>query len=1083
VVRFSRIGNLVLARLSMKSRNYLIASGVVLVCFLIAGNRAVSAQQAGPAATANVDFQRQVRPILSDNCFHCHGPDEATRMVGLRLDTQEGAFEKRESGAVIVPGNPNGSLLYQRITAQDPAQRMPPESSHKVLTEDQKKILREWIDQGASWKQHWAFVPVSKPALPAVQEQSWIRNPIDAFILAKLQASGLKPSGETDKRTLIRRVSLDLTGLPPEPAEVEAFVKDDSKTAYEKLVDRLLASKHWGEHRARYWLDAARYADTHGVHVDNYREMWPYRDWVIDAFNRNLSFDRFTIEQLAGDLLPDRTFEQRIASGFHRCNVTTNEGGVIPEEVDAIYAKDRVDTTGTVWLGLTVGCATCHDHKFDPISARDFYSLAAFFRNTTQPTMDGNISDTPPIVVVPRVEDRVRWERLNRETAEVRNRMERARREESGAFRKWLKSDARQSLTTPLDAASELLALQFASEVKVTRSGQTTNLTMPEGIMAGEGATPAARALHFSANSSLELANVDYFASDKPFSLAVWMYQPKREDNFTIVSQSDPKDKGRGWALEVNSRQPSFKLIGDEGKGLRVSAGFFEQFKVGTWNHLLVTYDGSRQPAGLLLFLNGKKSTVQIGDQAEPLKGEIRTTAPLRFGNEGTRFFQGGALTDFRAFNRVLTEEEAYLVSLWSTLAGGLEKPVEELTASQREAFHAYFLNHRDSRYRDWAAKLHRFAGERRQIRQRGSVTHVMEERAGSKPMAHILHRGQYDQPREQVEPNVPAALPPLPASYPRNRLGLARWLVEPSNPLMARVTVNRFWQEVFGTGIVKTSEDFGSQGEPPTHPELLDWLAADFRDSGWDVKRLFRLMVTSAAYRQSALANEEKLKVDPDNRLLSRGPRFRMAGEMVRDYALAASGLLVPKIGGPSVKPYQPDGVWEAVAMEGSNTRFYKRDAGEKLYRRSLYTFWKRSAPPASMDIFNAPTRESCTVRRERTNTPLQALVTLNDPQFVEAARHLAQRALQEEGRGHFDRQLDYMTLHLLSRTFQPTERSIARRAFQDYLDYYASHPEDARKLLSVGESSPEEGPIADSAALTMMANQIMNLDEVLNK
>ncbi len=642
----------------------------------------MSAQQAGAAATASVDFQRQVRPILSDNCFHCHGPDEATRMVSLRLDTQEGAFEKRESGSVIVPGNPNGSLLYQRITAKDAAQRMPPEASHKVLTDDQKRILKDWIDQGAAWKQHWSFVPVTRPPVPVVKAQTWVKNPIDAFILTKLEASGLEPAVEADKRTLIRRVSLDLTGLPPEPAEVEAFLKDDSKNAYEKVVDRLLASKRWGEHRARYWLDAARYADTHGVHVDNYREMWPYRDWVIDAFNRNLSFDRFTVEQLAGDLLPNRTFDQQIASGFHRCNVTTNEGGVIPEEVDAIYAKDRVDTTGAVWLGLTVGCATCHDHKFDPISSKDFYSLAAFFRNTTQPTMDGNISDTPPIVVVPRLEDRARWERLNQETEEARNQMERARREESGGFRKWLKSDTRQSLNTPLDAASELLALELASEVKAKQAGQTRTVPLPEGITVGEGAIATTRALHFGANAKLELANLDYFASDKPFSLAVWMYQPKREDNITIVSQSDPQEKGRGWALEVNSRQPSFKLIGDEGKGLRVSAGFFEQFKVGTWNHLLVTYDGSRQPAGLLLYLNGKKSGVQIGDQAEPLKGEIRTAAPLRFGSEGTRFFQGGAMHDFRAFNRVLTEEEARLVSLWSTIAGALQKPAEQLTSS-----------------------------------------------------------------------------------------------------------------------------------------------------------------------------------------------------------------------------------------------------------------------------------------------------------------------------------------------------------------------------------------------------------------
>jgi len=1067
----------------MKPRNYAATGLVALLLSALVWSLSIDAQQRGGPAAVGVDFQRQVRPILSDNCFQCHGPDEATRLANLRLDTEEGAFEKRESGTVIVRGNPNGSLLYQRIVEKDISRRMPPETSHKVLTEEQKSILKEWIEQGATWKQHWSFVPPKRPAVPVVKDPAWVKNPIDAFILARLESAGLRPGEEADRRVLIRRLALDLTGLPPEVGLVEAFVNDGSKNAYEKVVDRLLSSPRWGEHRARYWLDAARYADTHGIHVDNYREMWPYRDWVIDAFNRNLPFDRFTVEQLAGDLLPNRTSDQQIASGFHRCNVTTNEGGVIPEEVEAIYAKDRVDTTGTVWLGLTVGCSTCHDHKFDPISMKDFYSLAAFFRNTTQPTMDGNISDTPPIVVVPKPEDRALWERLNRESRETRERMEQMRSQESRAFRKWFNSSARGSLRTPLDAASELLALEVAGDLQMRRSGQTTSVPLPAGITVSDGATPATQALRFGANAKLELANLHSFSSDKAFSVAVWMFQPKREDNFTIASQYDSKEKGRGWALEVNSRQPSFKLVGDDGKGLRVSAGFLEQFKAGTWNHVLATYDGSRQPAGLALYLNGKRSTVQIGDRAEPLKGEIRTTAPLRLGNEGSRFFEGGALNDFRAFNRVLTEEEARLVSLWQTLSSGLEQPAGQLADSQREAFHVYFLNHRNARYRGLAAKLHRLSGERRQIRQRGAITHVMEERAGSKPMAKILYRGQYDQPRDAVEPNVPGALPPMSAALPRNRLGLARWLVDPSNPLVARVTVNRFWQEVFGSGIVKTSEDFGSQGQPPAHPELLDWLALEFRDSGWDVKRLFRLMVTSAAYRQSAFASEDKLKADPENRLISRGPRFRIEGEMVRDYALFASGLLAPTIGGPSVKPYQPEGIWEAVAMEGSDTRFYKRDSGDKLYRRSLYTFWKRSAPPASMDIFNAPTRESCTVRRERTNTPLQALVTLNDPQFVEAARKLARHAIQEGG-SQFDRQLDFMTLRLLSRTFKQSERAIATSAYRDYLSYYKAHPDDAGKLLSVGESKHREDlPAADAAALTMVANQIMNLDEVLNK
>ncbi len=1047
--------------------------------FFVAAQSAL-AQKSPPSA---VDFQRVVRPILSDACFHCHGPDPNTRLADLRLDTRDGAFAKRENGTPVVSGQPNASLIYQRITDSDPSRRMPPEYSHKTLTSEQKGIIKRWIEEGASWKEHWAFSAPVRPELPAVKKTTWSRNPIDAFILARLEAAGLEPAPEADRRTLVRRLSLDLTGLPPEPKDVEDFVNDNSKDAYEKLVDRFLKSEHWGEHRGRYWLDAARYADTHGIHVDNYREMWPYRDWVIDAFNRNLSFDRFTIEQIAGDLLPERTFEQQIASGFHRCSVSTNEGGVIAEEVEAMYAKDRVDTTGTVFLGLTVGCATCHDHKFDPISTKDFYSLTAFFRNTTQPTMDGNVPDTPPVVVVPREDDRQRWNRLNSEDTEIRKRMQQERRSAGRGFEKWLHSRERSSLSEPLDAGSRLLSILLGEAVKLDSHGQTTAIALPEGVTMGPAPVDGRRALHFDASGKLELPNQEYFSSDKPFSLSAWVHQPKREDNFIVASQSDPEDKNRGWGLEINARQTSFRLVGDEGKSIRVSAGFFQQWKPGTWHHIAVTYDGSRQQAGLALYVDGKQSPIQIGDQIQPLPGEIRTRSPLRLGNEGTRFFHGGAIADFRLYTRAITEEEAQLASLWPVMESYLSKAEPDLKAEEKDAFHLYYLNHRDSGYKKLAARQQALAVERREIRKRGAVTLVMQEKPDSKPMAHILFRGQYDQPRDAVEPNVPAALPPMPASFPRNRLGLAQWLVQPSNPLMARVTVNRFWQEIFGTGIVKTSEDFGSQGQAPSHPELLDWLAVEFRESGWDVKKFFRLMVTSAAYRQSASTTAEKLGIDPDNRLLSRGPRFRMDAEMVRDYALSAGELLVPTIGGPSVKPYQPDGIWEAVAMLGSNTRFYKRESGDKLYRRSLYTFWKRSAPPASMDIFNAPTRENCTVRRERTNTPLQALATMNGTQFVEASRHLAQLAMTKAG-GKIDRELDFITDRVLARAFEERERAIVRKAYEDYRSYYEGSPDDAKKLLSVGESKadPNLKP-SDFAALTMIASQVLNLDEALNK
>ena len=688
----------------------------VVSCLLISN---LSGQQSPtkPTPAQGVDFQRVVRPILSDACFHCHGPDKNTRMVDLRLDTREGAFTARENGTPIVPGNSKASLVYQRITEQDSSRRMPPESSNKTLTLEQKDILKRWIEEGATWKEHWSFVPPVRQAVPSVKTTAWIRNPIDQFILAKLEAAGLQPGPEADRRTLIRRVSLDLTGLPPAPEEVEAFVNDRSKDAYEKLVDHLLASNRWGEHRARYWLDAARYADTHGIHVDNYREMWPYRDWVIQAFNRNLPFDRFTIEQLAGDLLPNRTLDQQIASGFHRCNVTSNEGGLIVEEFEAIYAKDRVDTTGTVWLGLTVGCATCHDHKFDPISQKDFYSMAAFFRNTTQPTMDGNIPDTPPIVVVPREEDRARWNQISQEESAVRGQMQHARATPDSAFEAWLGSDGRRTLSSPLEPASQLLTISVMDQLRVETGHRSSEITIPQGVTLGEDSTLGRKALYFDTTGTVELPNFDAFAVDKPFSVAAWIYCPKESDSFVVASQLDAADKSRGWLIDINGRIPALRLIGDEGKSIHVAAGFAQQLKVGTWNHLVVTYDGSGEQPGIGLYLNGNTIPTQGGDESPQLAGDIRTLAPLRLGSDGGRYFHGGAVADFRIFTQALSAEEAYLVSFWPTLEAARNKQTEQLTTQERDGFHLYFLNQKDSNYRALAAKLLAFDAERRQIR------------------------------------------------------------------------------------------------------------------------------------------------------------------------------------------------------------------------------------------------------------------------------------------------------------------------------------------------------------------------------
>jgi hypothetical protein len=1018
-----------------------------------------------------VDFQRQVRPILSENCFLCHGPDQGTRMADLRLDTREGAFATRKNGVPIVPGKPDESLLIKRVFAEKPAMRMPPLTSHRTLTQPQKETLKAWIAEGAPWKEHWSFIAPVRPALPAVTDSAWVRNPIDQFILAKLEERGLKPAAEADRSTLIRRVTLDLTGLPPTPAEVKAFLNDRAPNAYEKVIDRLLASPRFGEHRARYWLDAARYADTQGLHIDNYREMWPYRDWVINAFNRNVPFDRFTIEQLAGDLLPGATLDQKIASGFQRCNVTTNEGGSIPEEVAAMYAKDRADTTGTVWMGLTVGCATCHDHKFDPISQKDFYSLTAFYRNNTQNPMDGNIPDTPPTVVVPIAEDRNRWEELNRERTRLREAIAKAKgAAEIGP------------VTKPWNESS--VALELVPE----------KAALSEGVTLGDGPAGANGALHFAKDSSLTLPNVSLIDADKPFTIATRVYLPKAKEpketrTYVIASQfeaepqeksEDDRDRRRGWVITFGTQGPSIKLAGAEGKYL--SGRPDPEFKVQpeAWYHLVFTYDGSRDRKGLRLYVNGQPvEGFGTGEDILPLQSSINTGAPLRLGNDKKSYFPDGAISEFLVLNHRVDEEQAELLASWNSVAGLVGKDATQLTEADRRALTSFSVLQNSPEVK----QLRKVDAEREAIARRGAVTFVMQEKTDTQPVAHILNRGQYDQPKEEVRANVPSALPPMPASFPRNRLGLAQWLVSPSNPLTARVTVNRFWQEVFGTGIVKTAEDFGSQGQPPSHPELLDWMAVEFRESGWDVKKFFRMVVTSAAYCQSAAVTDEKLQKDPDNRLLSRGPRFRMDAEMVRDYALAASGLLAPAIGGPSVKPYQPVNIWETVAMKESNTRHYQPDTGEKLYRRSMYTFWKRSAPPASMDIFNAPSREGCTVRRERTNTPLQALVTMNDPQFVEAARALAQNALLSS-RGNPDRGFDFMATRLLARNLNAKERIVVEHSYRDYLSYYDSKPEDAAKLLSTGESkaNPKLSKL-EFAAMTMVANELFNLDEVLVK
>jgi mono/diheme cytochrome c family protein len=991
-----------------------------------------------PAAGAGdrVGFNRHIRPILAENCFSCHGPDSAARKADLRLDRREAALQ---AGA-LAPGKPDESELIARITAEDPSQVMPPPASHKRLTAAQKQLLRQWIAEGAEYQPLWSFLAPQRPSLPTVKNRAWARTAIDLFILAALEQRGLEPAPEADRRTLARRASLDLTGLPPSPAEVEAFVSDRTDTAYERLLDRLLDSPHWGEHRARYWLDAARYADTNGIHFDNYREAWAYRDWVIDAFQRNLPFDRFTEEQLAGDLLPNPTLEQRIATGFNRCNITTNEGGVIAEEYLVLYTRDRTETTARVWMGLTAGCAVCHDHKFDPLSQKEFYQLSAFFNNTTQGAMDGNAKDTPPVAVVPRPNDRARWPVLVAKMAENNSQKDARRNAAHGQFEAWL------------------------------AHGQPPALS----AIAGETLRADTVARGF------QNASAGDFDARQPFSCGAWVGLPAKPTSGAIVARLDDGRGFRGWDLWLENGRVGVHVIHQwPGDALKVVTN--APLKPGARHHLLATYDGSQRAGGVKIYVDGKPQPTRAA--ADRLKNTIRTEVPLRVGqrHRGSRL-EDVSVQDLRIYNRVLAAGEVAELAGTSRARWLLSKPTSQRTAAETRELEDWWLAHLDTPYQALASESATLEREQTAIRARGTVAHVAEERR-EPPTAYVLFRGDYDKRREQVHPQVPAFLPPMPAGLPKNRLGLARWLLRPEHPLTARVAVNRFWQEVFGTGLVRTSEDFGTSGEPPSHAELLDWLAVEFRESGWDVKRLFRLMLRSAAYRQVAAVTADKLQQDPQNRLLSRGPRFRMDAEVLRDYALAVSGLLVPRIGGPSVKPYQPDGVWEAVAMPESNTRFYRRDTGAGLYRRSMYTFWKRSAPPAAMEIFNAPSREACTVRRERTNTPLHALVTMNDPQFIEAARRLAETALRDGG-GTAESRLDFLARRLLARPLRAEEVQSLTSTLDGLLTYYRLHAGAAERLLAVGDSQRDGRLDASAAAAwTVVTNELMNLDEVLNK
>ncbi|HEX3656451.1 MAG TPA: DUF1553 domain-containing protein [Pirellulales bacterium] len=1033
------------------------------------------------AAPSKLDFDRDIHPILSDKCFKCHGPDAHERQAGLRLDLRDAALRPAESGQpAIVPGNASASVLVERVLSTDADQQMPPPDSNKKLTDAQKQLLKAWVEQGAPYAKHWSLVPPKRPALPEVAHQKWSAGPIDRFILARLESAGLAPSPEADRPTLLRRLSLDLTGLPPTPAEVDAFVADQRPDAYARQVDRLLASPHYGERMALEWLDAARYADTHGYHIDSHRDMWPWRDWVIEAFNRNQPFDQFTVEQLAGDLLPGATLSQQVASGFNRNHMINFEGGAIAEEYLAAYIVDRVNTTGTVWLGMTVGCAQCHDHKFDPITQRDYYRLYAFFHNVPENGLDGRKGNAAPLLKVPNTATQKQLSPLRARAVELESALAQRIKAADAEFKSWSGKQIASPEAEPLPLAG--LAAHYPVDARGNDETPNRSAGKHPGRLHGDRTHEAGRiglALALDANGWIELGQPIAVERDRPFTVAAWVKRTE-DGSMTIAGATDGKAKGRGWEFSLARGGASIRLSAGGDDFLQVQTRQ-QPIPLNRWQHVAVVYDGSGKLSGLKLYVGGKEPDVYT--KGDKLAATIHTDKPVEVGRRaGTPNFQG-SLDDLRFYNRALSELEVSQVAGYADVLDALALKPEKRTPRHRELLHGYYFAQRDEPSRKLNAQLADVRRQEQTLLESSPTAMVMQDLPQPRE-TFMLVRGQYDKHGAKVASGVPESFSPLPAGAPSNRLGLARWLVAADQPLTARVIVNRWWQMYFGTGLVKTSEDFGSQGEYPSHPELLDWLACQLRDSGWNVKAMQRLIVMSAAYRQASVVSPQLVAKDPENRLLARGPRVRLPAELIRDQALAASGLLNDSIGGPSVFPYQPDGLWDELAYGGTySAQKYTPSHGRDLYRRTMYTFWKRTVPPPSLATFDAPDRETCTVRRLRTNTPLQALVLMNDPTYVEASRKLAERIVREGGSSPVDR-VAYAFRLTTARRPTSEEAAVLIKVFEHQLIKFRRTPTLADKLLSVGESKPDATlDRAELAAWSVVASMLLNLDETVTK
>jgi len=1126
------------------------------------------------AVGSHLDFNQDVQPILASRCFSCHGPDPEMRKAGLRLDIEEYAMRKRPGRPdAIVPGHPERSELIKRIESKNPHYLMPqsPQGEAQPMTGKEIAILKEWVREGAVYRPHWAFEAPARPAVP-VSTQKWGTNAIDAFVLARMEKDGLQPSREADRPTLIRRVTLDLTGLLPTPVEVRAFVNDKSPNAYEHLVDGLLARPAFGEQRARYWLDYARYADTYGLHYDNSRDIWPYRDYVIRSFNANKPFDQFAMEQIAGDLMPAKSLDPLIGSGYVRLGVSSNEGGTIPEELRVNIARERTEAFGAAFMGLTVGCAVCHDHKFDPTTQKDFYALSAFFSNVDEKPFNDDRPVWTPVARVPRPANTGAYNRVLAERTDLQVKANDMRAHQRELVQQWLASG--KSLPERVSENNLVLRLRMneASGSTLTNSAPNANpqtYSVTGGKPEWGETTWLWPDFRMQPSTRVVLGQAGDFDTSQPFSVGGWMMLRSapnyRVDSTsgTLISKMDSTLHNRGWEIamlkghlvvglvneepkdpgkpkkgEKEKKEPDFKepfnyptpadlttkdlapykppkteedkkreaedkkrtaeeekkKKAEEAKkppeppdqtpiaSIRVSS--VDRLPLdGYWKHLFFTYDGSGKASGVRVYLNGAPMTMKV--VSDSLDGKtIRTAAPMQLGwrNPDNNPAKETRYQDLRMYARSLSADEVERLPFEDYAAEIAARPAAQWTADQWQVMGQFYLNDIDKTYKANQDRIRALDTELEKLSEGGNLTLVAWEKPGI-AYANVLTRGVYSARGERVEANTPHFLPPLPAGAPHNRLALAQWTVSPANPLTARVTVNRMWYELFGTGLVETTEDFGIMGQRPSHPELLDWLAVEFRESGWNVKHMYKLMVMSAAYRQAAASAPEQLAKDPKNLLLSHGPRFRMDVEMLRDVALQSGGLLKSKIGGPSVKPYQPANVWEQIGIGGSDTLHYVQDHGDALYRRSMYSYWKRMALLPDMDAFDAPMRDVVCTRRQRTDTPLQALVTMNDVQWVEAARALAQRVINQGGHDTSQR-IDLMSEILLSHDPSPKMAAVLTNSLGEMRQHYTADPKAAHALVSEGESKSDAAiPEPELAAWTMVASEMLNLDETLTK